>query len=551
VTVRPLDPRLLHYAVSARWFLLSGAAIGLATTACILAFAWLLTVCITGAIDGRPLGELLPQVGILVAVAVIRAVLVYAQDLVAARGAAKVKSELRLGVLDAVRRLGPAWLAAHNSARVATLLGRGMDALDDYFSKYLPQLILTVIVTPVIVIVILMQDWVSAIFIIVTLPLIPIFMILIGLATQVVQRRQWTVLGDLSSGFVDTLGGLATLKIFGRERRQMDRMRSITRDYRTETMRVLRVSFLSSFALELAASLSVALVAVSIGLRLVDGSMALSVGLFVLLLAPEAFLPLRQVGANFHAAAEGVAAAEDAFDILDEAKASHPDAAVGADAGDAASGTLTLTEVTVDYGDGPVLAHTSAQFPRGTVTVIAGPSGTGKSSLLAAILGFAPYTGSIMLGTTPVLPSAQERPWLAWTGQRPSLIVGSVADNVALGSAVVDLERVRYALDLAAASEISPELPVGVAGAGLSGGQAQRVGIARAIYRSIDHGCSVVLLDEPSSALDHETEARLLDGLRILADLGTAVVVVSHREAVIERADAVLRVKPLVLAGTA
>jgi ATP-binding cassette subfamily C protein CydD len=551
VTVRPLDPRLLRYAVSARWFLLSGAAIGLATTACILAFAWLVTVCITGAIDGRPLAELLPHVGMLVAVAVVRAVLVYAQDLVAARGAAKVKSELRLGVLDAVRRLGPAWLAAHNSARVATLLGRGMDALDDYFSKYLPQLILTVIVTPVIVIVILMQDWVSAIFILVTLPLIPIFMILIGLATQVVQRRQWTVLGDLSSGFVDTLGGLATLKIFGRERRQMDRMRSITREYRTQTMRVLRVSFLSSFALELAASLSVALVAVSIGLRLVDGSVALSVGLFVLLLAPEAFLPLRQVGANFHAAAEGVAAAEDAFEILDDPKANQADAADEADTGDAASGTLTLTDVTVDYGDGPVLAPTSAQFRRGTVTVIAGPSGTGKSSLLAAILGFAPHTGSIALGTTPILPSAQERPWLAWTGQRPSLVVGSVADNVALGSAVVDPERVRYALDLAAASEISPELPVGVGGAGLSGGQAQRVGIARAIYRSIDRGCSVVLLDEPSSALDHETEARLLDGLQILADLGTAVVVVSHREAVIERADAVLRVKPLILAEAA
>jgi ATP-binding cassette subfamily C protein CydD len=549
VTVRPLDPRLLRYAVSARWFLLSGAAIGVATTACILAFAWLLTTCITGAIEGRPLGELLPQVGLLVAVAVIRAVLVYGQDLVAARGAAKVKSELRLGVLDAVRRLGPSWLAEQSGARVATLLGRGMDALDDYFSKYLPQLILTVIVTPVIVIVILMQDWVSAIFIVVTLPLIPIFMILIGLATQVVQRRQWAVLGDLSSGFVDTLGGLATLKIFGRERRQIDRMRSITRDYRTQTMRVLRVSFLSSFALELAASLSVALVAVSIGLRLVDGSMALSVGLFVLLLAPEAFLPLRQVGANFHAAAEGVAAAEDAFDILDAAKANRTDVPMPSGPGVVASGALSLTRVSVDYGNGPVLAPFSAEFSPGRLTVIAGPSGAGKSSLLGAVLGFAPHTGTIALGNTPILSSAREREWLAWTGQRPSLVVGSVADNVALGSAVVDPERVRFALNLAAASDISPELPVGVAGSGLSGGQAQRVAIARALYRTLDRGCAVVLLDEPSSALDHQTEARLLDGLRIVADAGTAVVVVSHREAVIQRADAVLRVEPLVLAG--
>jgi ATP-binding cassette subfamily C protein CydD len=546
VTVRPLDPRLLRYAVSARWFLLSGAAIGAATAACIVAFAWLLTQCITGAIAGRPAGELFPQVGLLVAVAALRAVLVYGQNLAAARGAAKVKSELRLGVLDAVRRLGPAWLAGRSSARVTTLLGRGMDALDDYFSKYLPQLILTVLVTPAIVVIILLQDWVSALFILVTLPLIPIFMILIGLATQVVQRKQWTVLGDLSSGFVDTLGGLATLKIFGREGRQVDRIRSITRDYRIQTMRVLRVSFLSSFALELAASLSVALVAVSVGLRLVDGSMELSAGLFVLLLAPEAFLPLRQVGANFHAAAEGVAAAEDAFDILDTAGHGSDDTDATPDVSDAASGTLTLSAVSVDYGDGPVGVPFSAGFPGGTLTVIAGPSGAGKSSLLAAVLGFAPYTGTIAVGGTVVPPSTRERTWLAWTGQRPALVVGSVADNVALGSPARDAALVRRALDLAAAADIAPELSVGVAGAGLSGGQAQRVSIARAIYRALDRGCSVVLLDEPSSALDSGTEARLLDGLRTLARTGTAVVVVSHREAVIGRADVVVRVTPRV-----
>ena len=549
MTVRPLDPRLLRYAVSARWFLLSGAAIGVATTACILSFAWLLTQCITGAIDGRPLDELLPQIVMLVAVAAVRAILVYGQELAAARGAARVKNELRLGVLDAVRHLGPAWLAAHNNTRVATLLGRGMDALDDYFSKYLPQLILTVIVTPAVVVVILLQDWVSAIFILVTLPLIPIFMILIGLATQVVQKRQWTVLGDLSSGFVDTLGGLATLKIFGRERRQVDRMRSITRDYRIQTMRVLRVSFLSSFALELAASLSVALVAVSIGLRLIDGSMPLSAGLFVLLLAPEAFLPLRQVGANFHAAAEGVAAAEDAFSILDDdAKARQADAAAAQNADVAASGALALTGVSVDYGNGPVMEPFSTEFTPGALTVIAGPSGAGKSSLLGAVLGFAPHSGTIRLGTTCVTPSASERPWLAWTGQRPSLLIGSVADNVALGSAAVDVTLVRSALELAAAAEISPDLPVGVAGAGLSGGQAQRVAIARAIYRTLDRGCAVLMLDEPSSALDTSTEARLLDGLQSLAGAGVAVIVVSHREAVIDRADVVVTVEPLVLA---
>ncbi|MET1016727.1 MAG: thiol reductant ABC exporter subunit CydD [Leifsonia flava] len=542
--MRPLDPRLLRYAVSARWFLVSGAVIGVATTACIVAFAWLLTACITGAIAGESLDALLPQVGALAGVTLVRAGLVYAQGLVAAQGAARVKSELRLAVLAAVRRLGPAWLARHNGARVATLLGRGMDALDDYFSKYLPQLLLTVIVTPVIVGIILLQDVLSAIFIIATLPLIPIFMILIGWATQAVQRRQWRVLGDLSTSFVDMLGGLATLKIFGRQHRQVDRMRVITREYRVETMRVLRVSFLSGFVLELAASLSVALVAVSVGLRLVDGSMDLSVGLFVLLLAPEAFLPLRQVGANFHAAAEGVAAAEDAFAILDEDRERRPAPDVAG--GEQASGPLSIQNLTVDYGEGPVFSPMSVTFMRGSMTVVAGPSGAGKSSLLAALTGFASHVGTVSIGGHAVAPAATERPWLAWTGQRPSLVAGTVASNVTLGTAVTaDDALVRRALDLAAAGDIDPATPVGVAGSGLSGGQAQRVAVARAIHRTLERGCSVLLLDEPSSALDHETERRLIDGLLTVAATGVTVVVVSHRTAVLAAADAVVRVPSL------
>lgn len=549
--MRPLDPRLLRYAVSARWFLVSGAVIGVATTACIVAFAWLLTACITGAIAGESVDALLPQIGAIAGVAVLRAGLVYAQGLVAAQGAARVKSELRLAVLAAVRRLGPAWLTRHNDARVATLLGRGMDALDDYFSKYLPQLILTVIVTPVIVCVILLQDLVSAIFILVTLPLIPIFMILIGWATQAVQRRQWSVLGDLSTNFVDMLGGLATLKIFGRQHRQVDRMRTITRDYRVETMRVLRVSFLSGFVLELAASLSVALVAVSVGLRLVDGSLGLSVGLFVLLLAPEAFLPLRQVGANFHAAAEGVAAAEDAFAILDEDRLLSAGAAPGDAGGQRASGSLAIQDLTVDYGQGPVFAPMSVTFARGRMTVVSGPSGAGKSSLLAALTGFAPHEGTVTVGGEAVAPAVAERPWLAWTGQRPSLVAGTVAGNVALGTAATpDDALVRRALDLAAAGQIDPATAVGVAGSGLSGGQAQRVAVARAIHRTLDRGCSVLLLDEPSSALDHETERRLLDGLLTVAATGVTVVVVSHRTAVLAAADAIVPVPSFASAVT-
>ncbi|MBG6238254.1 ATP-binding cassette subfamily C protein CydD [Mycetocola sp. CAN_C7] len=545
--MRPLDPRLLRYAVSARWLLAGGLAVGVATTVTIVTFAWLLTACITGAVAGDSLESLLPQVGALAVVGAVRAALLYAQDLLSAHGAARVKSELRVRVLAAVRRLGPAWLSTSSDGRVTTLLGRGMDALDDYFAKYLPQLLLTVVVTPVIVAIIFFQDLVSAIFILVTLPLIPVFMVLIGWATQSVQRRQWDVLGNLSTNFIDMLGGLATLKIFGRQHRQIERMRSITRDYRVETMRVLRVAFLSGFVLELAASLSVALVAVSVGLRLVDGSMDLSVGLFVLLLAPEAFLPLRQVGANFHAAAEGVAAAEDAFSILDEDRQAEFDevAPVASRAPADGGGTLTLERVGVDYGSGPVLEPVSGSFTPGTVTVLTGPSGAGKSTLLAAMTGFARHEGSITLGGGLIDSRSTERPWLAWTGQRPSLVSGTVASNVSLGSGEPQPELIRRALDLAAAHDVSADAVVGPGGAGLSGGQAQRVAVARAIHRTLERGCQVLLLDEPSSALDHDTERRLLSGLRLLADDGVTVLIVSHRVAIISAADAVVPVVPI------
>jgi ATP-binding cassette subfamily C protein CydD len=381
--VKPLDPRLLRYAKSARLFLVAGGAVGLATTGCIVAFAFLLTTLITRAIDGAPLDTLWPFVGALVAVILVRAVLVWANDALSARAAARVKSELRTQIVEATTTLGPAWMSGRSSSDIATLAGRGVDALDDYFSKYIPQLLLTAIATPVIVLAMFVTDWLSAVIVIVTLPLIPVFMILIGWATQAVQQRQWQALGRLSRGFVDTLGGLATLKIFGRQNRQVERMSRITREYRVETMKVLRVSFLSSFALELAASLSVAIVAVSVGLRLVDGSMLLPAGLFVLLLAPEAFLPIRQVGANFHAAAEGVTAADEAFAILDEARArragpgAKPVSGAGSDSrsvavGDAGSGADASLESTPAASSGGLVASSlhgaEADSPTATAT---------------------------------------------------------------------------------------------------------------------------------------------------------------------------------------
>jgi ATP-binding cassette subfamily C protein CydD len=604
--VKPLDPRLLRYAKSARLFLVAGGAVGLATTGCIVAFAFLLTTLITRAIDGAPLDTLWPFVGWLVAVILIRAVLVWANDALSARAAARVKSELRTQIVDATTTLGPAWMSGRSSSDIATLAGRGVDALDDYFSKYIPQLLLTAIATPVIVLSMFVTDWLSAVIVIVTLPLIPVFMILIGWATQAVQQRQWQALGRLSRGFVDTLGGLATLKIFGRQNRQVERMSRITREYRVETMKVLRVSFLSSFALELAASLSVAIVAVSVGLRLVDGSMLLPAGLFVLLLAPEAFLPIRQVGANFHAAAEGVTAADEAFAILDEARArregrgSASDSAVagGADVSDHAgvydhavvSGAtvvpgapiargaavvfdppsaeavagegapdadagagLSVTDLTVSYGEAVAVQSFSATFAAGSLTVLSGPSGSGKSTIVAALNGFVPAEGRIAIDGQQIASDrlADDRAWLAWAGQKPGLIFGTVAENVALGDAQPDESLVRRSLERAAIADLDPRLELGVGGSGVSGGQSQRVAIARALYRLESRGCRVLVLDEPSSALDHATEARLIASLRGVARAGVAVIVVSHRQAFLTAADTVVAIEPVSAAQVA
>ena len=360
-------------------------------------------------------------------------------------------------------------------------------------------------------------------------------MILIGMATQAVQRRQWLVLAHLSRRFLDVVSGLATLKIFGRQQRQATRIASLTEDYRVETMKVLRLSFLSGFALELIGSLSVALVAVSVGLRLIDGSLVLSVGLFVLLLAPEAFLPLRQVGANHHAAANGVAAAADVFDILDTARGKEPEVATPvSSASEFHPCDLTFDGVSVRYEGRTAVDRFSAVIRPGQVTVLAGASGSGKSSLLAALLGFVPFDGAIDIGGAHT--EADRRQLTAWAGQDATLLEGTIATNVALGDGHPDATLVRRALELAALARLDSGTVVTVTGSGLSGGQAERVVAARAIYRGLRRQCPVLAFDEPSAALDSDAEAGLLRGFQSLAQEGFTVLVVSHRPAVIAAA---------------
>lgn len=547
----PVDPRLIRYAAASRWFFVAIGAIAVAQTAVIVAFAWLLTAAITGAIDGMPLADLAPTLGALAAVVAVRALLLWAREVVAARAASRVQTQLRSALFDAVAQLGPAWLSTRNSAALAVTAGRGLDALEAYFGRYLPQLVQTVVATPVILAVMWWQDWVSGLTVLLTLPLIPIFMVLIGLATRAVQQRQWKTLQHLAARFADTVQGLSTLKVFGRQHRAAASIEKVTADYRRETMKVLRVSFLSGFALEFLASISVAIVAVSIGFRLIDGALTLAVGLFVLLLAPEAYLPLRQVGVQFHAASEGVAATDDVFAVLDAARrraavvpAPRPRPWRGLTP-PSEGRTLHVDDVRVARGD-RMLPPVSLVAPPSSVTVIEGPSGVGKSSLFAALRGAAVYDGWIRMGDDDLFDRSPST-WLAWAGQQPGLIAGSIAANVALGDPdpSPDPLLVADALDRACAADLDPDQVLGAQGAGLSGGQAQRVAVARAFYRYLQGFATVVALDEPSAALDAATEDRLWRSIRRLADEGATVLLISHRVSARGIADRVVRIEPI------
>ncbi|SIS13978.1 thiol reductant ABC exporter subunit CydD [Microbacterium sp. RURRCA19A] len=529
--VRPVDPRLVRYASASRGFFAVSAAIVLAQTGVVVGFAWSLTSALVGAVDGRPFGELTGYVAAAVALVVVRGLLIAASERVSARGAAAASLQLRERLVAAVATLGPGWLARRNAASLSVTAGHGLEALDAYFGRYLPQLVATAITTPILIGAITLADPLSGLTVVLTIPLIPLFMVLIGLATRSVQKKQYGTLGRLAARFADTVEGLGTLKAFGREHRAADTVERVTRDYKRETMTVLRVSFLSGFALEFLASISVAIIAVTIGFRLLSGDLTLLVGLFVLLLAPEAYLPLRQVGVQFHAASEGVAATEEIFDALDAARTAPVSEGTAARMGT----TLELRDVRVERGVHR-MPSVSLRVEPGAVVLMTGPSGVGKSSVVAAILGYADHDGEVLLDGRAV---HHARAAVAWAGQRPGLVSGTVAENVALGSDADPLAIAEALVD-AGAADLDPATPLGAGGAGLSGGQAQRVAVARALYRSRTAGARILVLDEPSSALDADTEARVWQTLRAEADAGAGVLLVSHRPSAREIADRVV-----------
>ncbi|MEU9166982.1 thiol reductant ABC exporter subunit CydD [Streptomyces sp. NPDC048420] len=539
--MKPIDPRLLRYARATRLFMAAVVGLGVVGAALVIAQAMLIAEVVVGAFQhGLSAGSLRTPLLLLAAVACGRALVSWLTELAAHRASAAVKSELRGRLLERAVALGPGWLSGQRTGSLVALATRGVDALDDYFSRYLPQLGLAVVVPVAVLARIVTEDWVSAAIIVGTLPLIPVFMVLIGWATQSRMDRQWLLLSRLSGHFLDVVAGLPTLKVFGRAKAQAESIKRITGEYRQATMRTLRIAFISSFALELLSTLSVALVAVTIGMRLVHGEMHLYDGLVILILAPEAYLPLRQVGAQYHAAAEGLAAAEEIFTVLETPVPTPGTAAVPA-------GALAFEQVTVRYPGraGDAVTDVSFDVAPGETVALVGPSGAGKSTLLKVLLGFVrPAEGRVRIGGADLaeLDLDEWRSHIAWVPQRPQLFAGTITENVRLARPDADEAAVRQALGDAGALEFVDALPqgadtvLGEDGAGLSAGQRQRLALARAFLADRP----VLLLDEPTAALDGATEAEVMTAVRRLA-AGRTVLLVVHRPALLVVADRVVR----------
>ena len=540
----------MRYARSARRYIAATAVTGMVTAVLVVAQAFLISGAVSRVTsEGASPTSVRGLVMALGAVVVARALVVLLQEAHAHRSATGTIVELRRLVLEHAAQLGPRWQALHG-AETATLVTRGLDDLEPYFTRYLPQLVLAATVTPATVLVLITQDWPAAVAVVCTLPLIPIFMILIGRMTQSVSQERLETMRVLGDQVLDLISGLPTLKALGRERGPAERVRSLGGAYRRTTMSTLRIAFLSGAVLEFITTLSVAIIAVEIGFRLVAGRLDLFTGLLVLMVAPEVYQPLRQVGFQFHASANGVAAAESVFEVLETPvpkRGTLP-------APDLRTAGIELDAVSVAARGTWAPAGLSATIRPGGLVALIGQSGAGKTTATQILLGLMPAdrghvrivpdSGHAPQGGAVDLSEIDPATWweqIAWVPQRPTITPGTVLDNVAPGASVGDgvPDELAEAARATGFDEVVTTLPqgwettVGSGGAGLSVGQRQRLALTRALYST----APLVVMDEPTAHLDAASEAHVLTAVRALHASGRTVVVIAHRPALIALAE--------------
>jgi ATP-binding cassette subfamily C protein CydD len=523
-----------------RRHLVASTCCGVVVTGTAIACAVLVAHILAGLLtdpQSRTLGHWSFPLGILAVLWSVRVVAVWTQARLSQRGATAAIADLHHRVLTAVTGLPPHDLAARLD-ETAVVVTRGLDGLRPYYTRYLPAAIQAAVLTPAAVITMACFDLQAAVIVLIALPLVPLFMVLIGLVTAERSAASLTAMITLQSRLLDLVSGIPTLRGLGRAEGPERRITELAAAHRRSTMATLRITFLSALALELLATLGVALVAVSVGLRLVYGEIGLAAGLTALLLAPEVFWPLRRVGAEFHAAQDGRTARARAFALLADSTpqrvGGHPPP----------STSIRLENVSVAGRDGDAPHRLSARVDPGTVTVLTGPNGAGKSTALHVILGLvAPTSGRVLVGGADAAEIALRQWWdqIGWLPQRPALVAGTVRDNLELFGPLMDLDT---ACRRAGFDEVLASLPDGLDtvlgrdGTGLSLGQRQRLALAR-VFGS---GRTILLLDEPTAHLDAAREAHVLRSIRDVARGGAAVLVVGHRDEIRDVGDQVIEV---------
>jgi thiol reductant ABC exporter CydD subunit len=542
--VRALDQRLVRRARPVRLLLVADVVLGVNAAILVLVQATLLAWIVAQAFAGASLADVSSELGVLGVVFAGRAALTWGFEVAGRRAASSVLSGLRLGLIERRLRHEPTALDGTEAGEITASAVQGVDSLEAYFARYLPQVVLAVTVPLAVLAWVVRIDAASAGVMLLTLPLVPVFMWLIGRYTAERTREQWEALRLLSTHFLDVVRGLPTLRAFNRSRAQMAVIAEVSDGYRRRTMATLRVGFLSGAVLELAATLGVALVAVTVGVRLADGGLGLQAGLTMLVLAPELYLPLRQLAAQFHASADGLAVAERMLTLLD-APASAPRSGRLV-APSPAEAPVRLEQVSFAYPSRPnlVLDRLDLELEPGETVALVGPSGAGKTTVASLLLRFAePSAGRITAGGID-LADCRTEPWrrlIAWVPQRPTVFRGTAAENLRLGDPGASELRIRDAAALAGADRFLSALPsgydtlLGDGGRPLSAGERRRVALARAFVRD----APLVILDEPTADLDRtsaEVVAEAIERLRV----GRTVLLIAHRPELVQRADRIV-----------
>ena len=543
---RVLESFLRRQSPLARGPLTAATVAGAVAGLTLIAEAWLLARIVDAVVIGdRGLDAVWPLLWPLLGVLLLRAVLTALADALAFEAGASVRADVRRRMQAHIAALGPSWTRRQRTGDVVSTVFDAAESIGTYYAGYLPQRVLTAFVPLAILAFVLPTDWVSALILILSAPLIPVFMILIGRGTEALNRAQWRKLAVLAAHVFDAIEGLTTLKLFGASRAETDAIARSSEDYRRTTMEVLRVAFLSSLALEFLATLSIAMVAVYIGFRLYYHELHFLQGFAVLLLAPEFYRPLRAMGTQYHARMEAIGAAESIVALLD----TPVPASLAGTASLPHGGVRTVRFESVcfsyDGSDGsPALEGVGLVLERGRRTALVGPSGAGKTTLGQLLLGFiAPTRGRITVdGVDLAMVSPEDwRGRIAWLPQRPTLFHGTVLDNIRLGVPDADPALVRRAVERAEATDLIARLPHGLDtvlgddGQGLSGGEIQRVALARMFLKDVD----LVVLDEPGAALDRDTAALIDRSIEALSP-HCAVLVIAHRPETVRDADEIL-----------